>query len=172
MAEGEGFSYANPASVKALMKASDKLPPWKENMINEKLIQISARLSAWYPTLKSRWLNADEEDPIVDFIPAIVSEAVKKYVDNPDGMSSETMGPYAYSRFDSQDIYKTLFNERDLKALEALLDDTQAVRRSVQIRQAGTYPAAPMPKPGVYTNTQRWKRREDSERRRRRGIVW
>lgn len=30
MAEGEGFSYANPASVKALMKASDNMPPWKE----------------------------------------------------------------------------------------------------------------------------------------------
>ena len=157
MSGEKGFSYAEVASVTALMKGNQSTPEWKEDMIEAKLVQISSRLSAWFPTLKKRWLNADLEDPIADFVPAIVAEAVKKYVDNPDGMSSETMGPYAYSRFDAQDVFKSLFNQRDLDALSALLRGSQATRKAVKVRTPNSYPAAPMPRPGVYTNSQRWK---------------
>lgn len=170
MSGEKGFSYASVESVTDLMKAGDRLPQWKIKMIEAKLVQISSRLSAWYPTLKRRWLNADEEDPIVDFVAAIVAEATKKYVDNPDGMSSETMGPYAYSRFDSQDVFKSLFNQRDLDALSTLLDGNQPVRKAVKINMPHAYPAAPMPAPGVYTNSERWKSDRGYVRRRR--DVW
>lgn len=153
-----GFAYTDRDSVTVLLKNGSRLPEWKTELIDKYLVIVSARLSAWFPTLKSRWLNADPEDPIVDFIPAIVAEAVKKVADNPDGMSSETMGPYAYSRYESQDVFKTLFNDKDLKALEALLDESQSAGGAVIMRYTNTYPAAPMPGPGRYTNSRKWPR--------------
>lgn len=157
MSREKSFSYASKESVTSLIKGGDRLPKWKIDMIEAKLVQVSARLSAWFPLLKRRWLEAEEEDPIVDFVPAMVTEAVKKYADNPDGMSSETMGPYAYSRYESQDVFKTLFNEKDLQALESLLAVGQSSRKAVKINMPNAYPAAPMPRPGKYSNSQRWK---------------
>lgn len=170
MTESERFSYASVEDTLAIVKGGDKAPEWKKEMVKTRLVQISARLSAWYPNLKSRWLEADPEDPIVDFVRTMVEEAAKKYVDNPEGMSSETMGPYAYSRFDSQDVYKTLFNERDLKALEALLEEDNAVRRSVVTNYVNAFPAAPQPAPGRYSNSRR--RYPYGGMRGGRGCVW
>lgn len=150
------FTFVEASSISSTMKVPQV--GWREEFLNTTLVNVSARLLAWFPTLKTAWEEAAEDSPLRGLVTAMVSEAVRKIVNNPDGMSSETMGPFAYSKFDSEDISKSLFNGRDLKALEDLLNaEARKQRGSFQMRSA-TLPAAPMPRPGKFTNSYRWRR--------------
>lgn len=121
------FSFVTVDAVEPFLKgvSSDQ----RKKLITAYAENISARLCGWYPTLKGRW-DADEADsPLRVFVTAMVTEAVRRRVNNPDGFSSETIGPFAYSKFDSEDSFKNLFLARDLTALEAMLaPDTNMVR--------------------------------------------
>ena len=121
------FSFVTVDDVEPFLKgvSSDQ----RKKLITAYAENISARLCGWYPTLKGRW-DADEADsPLRVFVTAMVTEAVRRRVNNPDGFSAETIGPFAYSKFDSEDSFKNLFLARDLTALEAMLaPDTNMVR--------------------------------------------
>ena len=121
------FSFVTVDDVEPFLKgvSSDQ----RKKLITAYAENISARLCGWYPTLKGRW-DADEADsPLRVFVTAMVTEAVRRRVNNPDGFSAETIGPFAYSKFDSEDSFKNLFLARDLPALEAMLaPDTNMVR--------------------------------------------
>lgn len=115
----EGFSYADPERVKRIIKG--QVTGSREELLIETLINHSAKLSAWFPGLRTQWEDAAEGSELKELVRVMVSESAKKIVSNPEQMSSETMGPYAYSRFDSEDAAKALFPARDLAALESLL---------------------------------------------------
>lgn len=121
------FSFVTVDDVEPFLKgvSSDQ----RKKLITAYAENISARLCGWYPTLKGRW-DADEAgSPLRVFVTAMVTEAVRRRVNNPDGFSAETIGPFAYSKFDSEDSFKNLFLARDLTALEAMLaPDTNMVR--------------------------------------------
>lgn len=113
------FMFVDPERVKRLIKGN--VTGGREELLTETLVNISARLIGWYPDLKPQWEAADEDSPLRGLVRAMVSEYVKKIVGNPEGMSSETMGPYAYSRFDSEDTARVIFGDKDVAALERLL---------------------------------------------------
>lgn len=115
-----GFRYAEPEKVVLLLKGG-KLVGWRRDALELNLELISTRLSAWYPGLRQRWTEAPEYDDLKGLVTAMVISAGVKLAKNPEGMSSETMGPYAYSKFDSEDPSKGLFEKRDVEALEKLL---------------------------------------------------
>lgn len=149
----EGFSYAKPTRVARLIKG--KVSGWREELLKESLINLSTKMSAWYPGLRDRWENAEDDDELKGLVTVMISEAVRKIVTNPDGMSSETMGPYAYSRWDSEDTAKSLFPEQDLRALERLLTAERSKPRGSFTIKPALAPAAPAPRPGWYTNDTR-----------------
>lgn len=115
----EGFAFADPVRVKRLIKGN--VTGSREELMEETLLNISARLIGWYPDLRSQWEEAEEGSPLRELVRVMVSEYTRKIVGNPEGMSSETMGPYAYSRFDSEDTARNVFGDKDINALEALL---------------------------------------------------
>lgn len=122
------FRYAEPEKVVALLKGG-KLVGWRRDALELNLELISTRLSAWYPGLRRKWTEAPDDDDLKGLVTAMVIGAGVKLAKNPEGMSSETMGPYAYSKFDSEDPSKGLFEKMDVEALERLLaaDNNRAV---------------------------------------------
>lgn len=115
------FKYAEKDEVIPLLK-NGKLTGWRADALETNLEHISTRLSAWYPGLKKRWLQADEESDLKGLVRVMVISAAVKLTNNSQGVSSETIGPYAYSKFDSEDPSKGLFDKNDVMALERLLD--------------------------------------------------
>lgn len=152
------FSYADADSVKKTIKGN--VDGWREDLLTQTLHNASARLNGRFPTLKAAWLEQEEGEPLKELVTTMVAEAARVRVANPDGISSETMGPYAYSKFDSEDAAKGWFSKSDLEDLAALLDALGSRQaRSFALRPS-MLPAAPMPRPGKYTNSMRnrWKR--------------
>lgn len=141
----EGFAFANPERVAKLIKGN--VTGERMELLTETLINISSRLNGWYPGLRAQWEESDPDSPLRELVRVMVSEYAKKIVSNPDGMSSETMGPYAYSRFDSEDTAKTIFGKQDVEALERLLNaetkknvgsiTVQPALRPVAVRRPG-----------------------------------
>ena len=136
------IQFTTVEEVKPLIKG--RVNPEKETYIQKKIDSTSIKLLARFRNLAVAW-NEAEGDPnsiLRPFVVSMVEGAVAKLVNNPDGFSSETMGPFAYSKFDSEDPLKGLFEYDDVKALEELLaNDKQAgnIRMSADIR-----PAAPI----------------------------
>lgn len=149
------FSYADPEDVKKLLKGN--VTGWREELLKQTLHNVSARLSGRFPTLKNRWLNEEDGSPLKELATSMVAEAARARAGNPEGISSETMGPLAYSKFDSEDSSRSLFDKEDLAALEELLHD-QGVRTASIKTGLHMLPASPMPRPGKYTNATRWRR--------------
>lgn len=156
-----GFSYVTATEVEALVKGG--LNDERRTMLEAKLVSLSAQLSAWYPGLRARFIEEmDEESELKALVRSMITEAGRKFINNPDGMSSETIGVFAYSRFDTEDPSKNPFIARDLLALEALLEEgSKAQIGSFQIGVSSSMlAAAPMPRPGRYSNSiKRWGRR-------------
>lgn len=115
----EGFAFADPERVKRLIKGN--VTGDREALLEETLVNISSRMMGWYPDLRRQWEDAEEGSPLRELTRVMVSDYARKIVGNPDGVSSETMGPYAYSRFDSEDTARKVFDDRDIAALEGLL---------------------------------------------------
>lgn len=154
------FTYATADQVAGLIKGG--LSHDRIEMLNIKLVNLSSQLSAWHPGLRERWVAEPEDSELRNLVEAMIIEAGRKFINNPDGMSSETIGVFAYSRFDTEDPSREPFSKRDLAALEAIL----AEERNVQVgsfaiqSSMSMYPAAPMPGPGRYSNSvRRWGRR-------------
>ncbi|MDD2326429.1 MAG: hypothetical protein PHW63_10630 [Alphaproteobacteria bacterium] len=151
----EGFAYADPVRVARLIKGGANA--WQMILLEENLVDLSAKLSAWYPGLRAAWDKDPEGSTLRELVRVMVSSAARKTAVNPEGISSETMGPYAYSKFDSEDTARALFSLQDLKALEALLQAEQNQIRGSFTMKSTMLPAGPMPRPGWYTNSRRWK---------------
>lgn len=167
------FSYVSVEDVAPLVKGG--VSGEREDMLRVKLEQLSAQLSGWFPGLKTTYKEAKAEieaitekgeeadSDLVDLVESMVIEAGRNFIMNPEGMSSETIGVFAYSRFESADPSKGPFSPRDLAALQALLDEHMKEQvGSFQMNLGPTmYPAAPMPTPRTYTNSltyDRWRR--------------
>lgn len=152
----EGFTFADPERVKRLIKGN--VAGSRLDLLEETLLNISGRLTGWYPDLRRQWEEAEEGSPLRELVRVMVSEYTRKIVGNPDGMSSETMGPYAYSRFDSEDTARVIFGDRDISALEALLmAERKKSAGSITMNMANT-PVA-IKRPGVRGKSQlrtRW----------------
>lgn len=144
------FRYAEPDQVEVLVKGG-KVTGWKVEALAEHLRIISIRLSAWYPGLKQKWLEAPDDSDLKGLVNIMVAEAARKVIENSSGMSSETMGPYAYSKFDSEDPRKGLFSKEDIEALENLLAiEGQRKVRSFRPRGFSTPKGLGSPSPGYY----------------------
>lgn len=167
------FSYASVEDVAPLVRGG--VAGDREDMLRAKLEQLSAQLSGWFPGLKSTYKEAKKaieagrargeevESDLVDLVESMVVEAGRRFIINPEDMSSETIGVFAYSRFEAADPSKGPFSPRDLTALKALLDEQlQEQVGSFKMNLGQTmYPAAPMPTPRTYTNSltlNRWGR--------------
>lgn len=152
------FSYAEADDVKKVIKGD--VEGWRLELLEQTLHNASSRLSGYFPTLKPIWLEEEDGSPIRDMATMMVAEAARKIVVNPDGVSSETMGPYAYSKFDSEDAASGWFAKADLDALAALLAERGVQRVGSFSINPAVLPAAPMPRPGKFTNSRRnrWKR--------------
>jgi hypothetical protein len=85
----------------------------------------------------------------------MIAEAGRAFITNPEGMSSETIGVFAYSRFDSADPSKGPFSKADLDALRAMLLEAQMEQVGIiKIGMPNTaYPADVMPTPYTYSNS-------------------
>lgn len=154
------FTYATADQVAGLIKGG--LSHDRIEMLNIKLVNLSSQLSAWHPGLRERWVAEPEDSELRNLVEAMIIEAGRKFINNPDGMSSETIGVFAYSRFDTEDPSREPFSKRDLAALEAILaEERNAQVGSFAIQSSmSMYPAAPMPGPGRYSNSvRRWGRR-------------
>lgn len=150
------FKFIEPNDVRPLIKG--KLSGWREEFLDAQIELLSARLNAWYPTLRRHWEESDEDSTLRGLIRAMMVEAAKKLVNNPEMMSSETAGPYAYSRFDSEDPYKQMFMPRDLEALEDLLD-AERNKQAGHVQMGLPFSRAkPMPRPRRYAAGRKWKR--------------
>lgn len=132
----------------------------REVFIKKKIKSTSVRLAARFPNLITRWKEEVdlEESTLVDFVTAMVEESVARQVNNPDGFSSETMGPFAYSKFDSEDPLKGLFDAADLKALEEMLDEGDKQTPVIRMRP-DILPGAPITYSGRYLANERIRRR-------------
>lgn len=167
------FTYATVGDVAPLVKGG--VQGERRDMLQAKLEQLSAQLSGWFPGLKATYKNAkteleaglsrgeDVESELVELVESMVVEAGRKFIINPEDMSSETIGVFAYSRFESADPNKGPFSPRDLAALQAILDEElQEQVGSFKMNLGPTmYPSAPMPTPRTYTNSltyDRWER--------------
>lgn len=160
----EGFSYATPADVTPLVKGS--VVGAREQMLESALIAISARLSGRFPGLRGMWVRQKKEvedaiasgdvdaySDLVDLVKAMVVDAARDFINNPDRMSSETIGVFAYSRLETEE--KDIFSPGDLAALKALMEEVQKEQVGIIKTKMGmnAFPAAPMPTPYSYSNT-------------------
>ena len=68
------------------------------------------------------------------------------------------MGPFAYSKFDSEDPLKGLFDAADLKALEELLDEGDKQVPVIRMKP-DVLPGAPITYSGRYLANERIRRR-------------
>lgn len=148
------FSFVPAEDVKPLIKGN--VTGWREELLEKTLQNTSMRLSAWFPGLKSAFDNADPDSELVNLVKVMVSEVAKKTVTNPDGMASETAGPYAYSRFDSEDVAKAMFNSKDLAALAELLNAERDRKATRATMSPTSIPGYPMPARGRYMKANRW----------------
>ena len=146
----------------------DEVTPLVKGAINEKrkvfiqkkIKSTSVKLAARFPNLIARWKEEVnlEDSTLVDFVTAMVEESVARQVNNPDGFSSETMGPFAYSKFDSEDPLKGLFDAADLKALEEMLDEGNNQVSVIRIKP-DIAPGAPITYSGRHLANERIRRR-------------
>lgn len=142
--------FAEPNKVAKLIKGS-VTGERRETMIQH-IENASIRLSTWLPGLRKAWEKADPDSEIRGLTSVMVSEVVAKITQNPDGVSSETMGPFAYSKFDSEDWVKTYFRERDLKALENLVRQGRRKQRGSITLSPALKPSAPITQTNRVTN--------------------
>lgn len=163
------FTYVEAADVKPLLKGG--LNANTEEMLQRKLVMLSSQLSGRFPGLRKIYkeeqrkvVSGEEEySDLVDLVRAMITESARRFIANPDGMSSETIGVFAYSRFDSGDPLKEVFDAKDLQALSSMLE---AIRDgqvgSFHLKTSYTmYPAAPKPTPFTYSNSRNansWRR--------------
>lgn len=147
----EKFAYATPADVAPLIKGG--LTKAQGAMLEQKLAMLSAKLSGMFPGLRQVWTDAEEDSDLKNFVTAMITEAGRKFINNPEEMSSETIGVFAYSRLESKD--EGPFPKEDLQALKAMLDaELQEQVGSFRLNMGhNAYPAAPMPTPVTYSNT-------------------
>lgn len=146
--------YAEPEDVAPLVKGG--VTGWRLEMLEKVIENLSVRLSAWHPGLRNQWENAGEDSELRDFVQVLVAEAAKKAIENPNGFSSETMGPFAYSLFDSEDTAKALFRKEDREALDRMLRGLRN-KRVGSIKPSGyMLPAYPMLGPGRYQKEFKW----------------
>ena len=145
------FSYAEVEDVAPLLKSG--LTETKREMLQQQLTVLSSKLSGLFPGLRQVWLAEEEDSDLKNFVTSMIINAARDFINNPEGMASETIGVFAYSRFDSNG--NSPFSREDLAALRDMLD-------SVLGKQVGSfkmnlgptmYPAAPMPTPFTYSNT-------------------
>lgn len=148
--------YADSEDVIPLLKG--KVTGWRAAFLEKQLDMISTRLSAWYPTLPNQWEESEPDSLLRSHVNMMVSEAARKVVSNPEAMSSETAGPYAYSRYDSEDPVKMLFLPRDIEALEALLDAEKGKQATVVRTGLPMGRAKPMTYPGRTAFGNPWRR--------------
>lgn len=145
------FTYATVEDVAPLLKNGVSGP--LEAMLEQKLFMLSAKLSGMFPGLRQVWLDADDDADIKNFVTAMVAEAGRKFANNPDEMSSETIGVFAYSRLEQKDSGP--FAKEDLEALKAMLEEELREQVGGIHLNWGrhAYPSAPMPAPNRYSNT-------------------
>lgn len=129
---------------------------WKRTIVEDAVELASVTLSSRFPRLAEIWNSLPEDHDIRRLASIMVKTAARKLATNPEAMSSETMGPYAYSKFDSEDTTKDLFPAYNIKALEALLaiedrPNPKPVRISYGLR-----PAKPMLAPGSHSRRYKW----------------
>lgn len=156
----EGFSYVDVTDVEGLVKGTLSLD--RKTMLEHKLISLSAQLSAWFPGLRARFEQEEPGSDLRGLVIAMVAEAGRKFINNPDGMSSETIGVFAYSRFDTEDPNREPFSKRDLEALTALMEaGLDEHVGNIAIKPSSSMLAhSPMAGPGNHTNRfKRWGRR-------------
>lgn len=157
------FSYVTVEDVAPLVKGG--LSTEQKEMLDIRLKTISSQLSGRLPGLRGSYIDAKKKvatgeiefSDLVDLTEAMVIEAGRKFISNPDAMSSETIGVFAYSRFDSADPSKDPFSEADLSALRAMLNEKMAEQvGSIKLRTPDSgYVAAPTTTYGEYTNSLR-----------------
>lgn len=163
------FTYVEAEEVKPLIKGG--LNANTEDMLRRKLVMLSSQLSGRFPGLRKIFQEeerrvvdgVEEYSDLVDLVRAMVTESARRFIANPDGMSSETIGVFAYSRFDSSDPLKEAFDAKDLQALGNMIE---AIRDgqvgSFHLKSSyNMYPAAPMPTPFTYSNSRNansWRR--------------
>lgn len=145
------FAYATVEDIRPLVKGG--LNQTKEAMLEKKLFMLSAKLTGMFPGLRTIWEEADDDSDLKNFVTAMVIEAGRAFIVNPEGMASETIGVFAYSRFDQKDDGP--FSKDDLAALRAMLEEEMEEQVGSFKMNVGhnAYPAAPMPTPVSYSNT-------------------
>lgn len=150
------FSYVEVEGIIPLIKGN--VTGKRLEFLKRTSENISARLSAWFPTLRHQWEAAEPDSPLRELVRVMVEEASRRSFANPDNMASETAGPYAYTRFDSEDPLKAYFHPRDLEALERLLN--QEVNKQAGPISTGIAlgVARPSPRPGTVVKQNRWVR--------------
>lgn len=114
------FTYV-PAERVALFVTKGTVEGKRLAQLQAYLEMISAWLSGRFPTLKPAFDASPEDAPLRLFVEAAVTNAARKIAQNPDGFSSETMGPFAYSRYDSEDPGKAWFSREELEQIALLL---------------------------------------------------
>lgn len=144
------FTYATVDDVKPMVKS---LFGDKELMLERKLVMLSSKLSGLFPGLRTIWQEADEDSDLKNFVTSMVAEAGRKFIINPEGMSSETIGVFAYSRFDDGRLEP--FSKEDLEALRRMLEaESTQVANCFKLGMGDNmHPAAPMPTPHTYSNS-------------------
>lgn len=163
------FTYVESEEVTPLLKNS--LDEEGTKMLESKLTMLSSQLSGRFLGLREAFLEEEEMvltgkapySNLVDLVKAMVTEAARRFMANPDGMSSETIGVFAYSRFDSGDPLKEAFDPQDLAALKALLDeDSNPQVGSFKLKSGyNMYVGEPTPRPGWTITSRReknWRR--------------
>lgn len=155
------FSYVTVEEVAPLVKGG--VSGSKIQMLESKLVMLSSQLSGRFPGLRKFYAEElqlvedgrEEFSDLVDLVKAMVTEAARRFIANPEGMSSETIGVFAYSRFDSGDPLKDAFDPSDLAALRAMLEEERNGQVGAIKLATGdnAWPAAPMPRPFTYSNT-------------------
>lgn len=150
--------YATPAEVLAVF--SGRIPPnMTEDKIQAHLEIFSSRLSVWKPGLREFFDSLADDSDQKQFIKGVIVEAVRRVISNPEGISSETMGPYAYSKFDSEDPNRRFFDKYDLDAIDMMLMADRNKQRGSFTMKPALAPVAPITASGRYTNASRRRRR-------------
>lgn len=142
--------FAQTDEVAKLMKGS--VVGQRRVLLETNINNLSIRLSAWHPGLRDAWEKADPDSDLHGLLSVMVGEVAAKMTENPDGYSSETMGPFAYSKFDSEDWVKHLFKKRDLDALLDLLRLGKRKQRGSITLSPSLKPSAPITQTGRVTN--------------------